>query len=51
MPATDTGMMATVEPNDVRERRRRAVRTALLLAAVAVSVFVAFVLTGVLGSR
>ena len=35
--------------NDLKERRRRAVITALLLAAVALTVFVAFILTGVLG--
>ena len=43
-------MMAAIEPDDLAARRKRAVRTALVLAAVAVSVFVAFLLTGVMGS-
>ena len=36
--------------DDLAERRRRAVKTALVLAAVAVAVFTAFILAGVLGS-
>ena len=44
-------MMTAIEPDDLAARRRKAVRTALVLAAVAVTVFVAFLLTGVMGSR
>ena len=44
-------MMTAIEPEDLVARRRKAVRTALVLAAVAVTVFVAFLLTGVMGSR
>ena len=44
-------MTTAMDPTELRQRRKRAVRTALALAAVAVAVFVAFVLTGVLGSR
>lgn len=42
--------MAADPQDDYRGRRKRAVRTALLLAAVAVAVFVAFLLTGIYGS-
>jgi predicted nucleic acid-binding Zn ribbon protein len=35
---------------DINEQRRRAVKTAWLLAAVAALIFIAFVLSGVLGS-
>lgn len=42
----------TAAPQDnLQKRRKRAVRTALVLAAVAVAVFVAFLLTGILGSQ
>ena len=44
-------MMTAIEPEDLAARRRKAVRAALVLAAVAVTVFVAFLLTGVMGSR
>lgn len=37
------------EQRDVRRQRSQAVRTAWLLAAFAVLVFVAFILSGVLG--
>ena len=37
-------------PNDIEARRSKAVRTALLLAFVAVMIFVAFILSGVLES-
>ncbi len=42
--------MTNPRPDDPAERRKRAVKTALVLAAVAVAVFTAFVLAGVLGS-
>jgi hypothetical protein len=42
--------MTDQRPDSVAERRKRAVRTALVLAAVAIAVFTAFVLAGVLGS-
>lgn len=41
--------MAPSRMDDLQERRSRAVKTAWLLAAVAVAVFTAFVLAGVLG--
>jgi hypothetical protein len=40
--------MAGIE--DIQQRRKRAVRTAWLLALVAAVIFVAFILSGVLGS-
>ena len=44
--------MMTAAPNDeLQNRRKRAVRTAVVLAALAVAVFVAFILTGILGSQ
>jgi hypothetical protein len=36
--------------DDIQERRKRAVRTAWLLAFVAAIFFIAFILSGVLGS-
>ena len=36
--------------DDLQARRARAVKTALVLAAVAVAVFVTFILAGVLGN-
>lgn len=36
--------------DDLQEQRRRAVKTAWVLAAVAIAVFSAFVLSGVLGN-
>ncbi|MEE8496378.1 MAG: hypothetical protein V3S21_07860 [Xanthomonadales bacterium] len=35
---------------DIKEQRRRAVKTAWLLAAIAGLIFIAFILSGVLGS-
>jgi hypothetical protein len=40
--------MADIE--EIQQRRKRAVRTAWLLALVAAVIFVAFILSGVLGS-
>jgi hypothetical protein len=40
--------MDAIDRDKLAERRRRAVRTALVLAAVAVGIFIAFVLSGVL---
>ena len=42
--------MTNPRPDDLAERRRRAVKTALVLAAVAVAVFTAFILAGVFGN-
>ena len=42
--------MNRAEQDNVSAQRRRAVRTALLLAAVAVLIFIAFILTGVLNA-
>jgi len=36
--------------NNIEERRRRAVKTAWVLALVAALIFIAFILSGVLGS-
>lgn len=36
--------------NDINHRRGRAVKTAWLLGAVALLIFIAFILSGVLGS-
>jgi len=41
--------MSDTQQNDLQTRKKRAVRTALVLAAVAVTVFVAFLLSGILG--
>lgn len=43
--------MAATSNDTLQARRKRAVRTALVLAAVAVLVFTAFMLTGILGSQ
>ena len=43
-------MMASAPNDKLQDRRKRAVRTALVLAVLAVAVFVAFILTGILGS-
>ena len=40
--------MDTIDRDQLEEKRKRAVKTALVLAAVAVAIFVAFVLSGVL---
>ena len=42
--------MAGIEDEDIQERRKQAVKTAWLLAFVAAVIFVAFILSGVLGS-
>lgn len=42
--------MANTEWGEYRDQRRRAVRTAWVLAGVAVMIFIAFILTGVRGS-
>jgi hypothetical protein len=42
--------MGPAEQDDIAQRRRRAVRTAWLLAAVAFAVFAAFIWSGVKGS-
>ena len=39
----------SMQPDDLNRRRARALRTAWLLAALAASIFAAFVLTGVVG--
>ena len=41
--------MSDMQQNDLQTRKKRAVKTALVLAAVAVTVFVAFLLSGILG--
>ena len=43
-------VMEMVNQGDIKEQRRRAVKTAWVLAAVAALIFIAFVLSGVLGS-
>lgn len=43
-------MMSGTQQDDMQAKRKRAVKTAWLLAAVAITVFVAFLLTGILGS-
>ena len=43
--------MNDVQQNDLQTRKKRAVSTALVLAAVAITVFVAFLLSGILGHR
>jgi len=40
--------MVKTEQGDIRQQRSRAVKTAWLLAAIAVLIFIAFVLSGVL---
>ena len=42
--------MEMVSHDDMKDRRNRAVRTAWLLAIVAVVIFITFILSGVLGS-
>ena len=41
--------MSDSQHNDMKARRSGAVRTALALAVIAVLIFVAFILSGVLG--
>jgi hypothetical protein len=36
--------------DDIKERRKRTLKTAWLLAAVAIVIFIAFILSGVLGT-
>lgn len=43
-------MMNDTQQDALQARRKRAVKTAWLLAAVAITVFVAFLLSGILGS-
>jgi hypothetical protein len=38
-----------MDPRDAKARRAGAVRTALLLGAIAAAIYVAFILSGVLG--
>ncbi|HKJ15923.1 MAG TPA: hypothetical protein VJ984_01060 [Xanthomonadales bacterium] len=47
--AAETGSIVTEEQREIRSRRTRAVRTAWILAVVALAIFVAFILSGVLG--
>jgi hypothetical protein len=47
---TEAGLMELTEHDDIRNRRRRAVKTAWALAIVAIMIFVAFILSGVLGT-
>ena len=42
--------MALTVQDDIRKKRSRAVKTAWVLALVAVSIFVAFILSGVLAT-
>ncbi len=42
--------MEIVNQDEIKERRRRAMKTAWVLAAVAALIFIAFVRSGVLGS-
>jgi hypothetical protein len=42
--------MEMTSQGDIKEQRRRALKTAWVLAAVAALIFIAFVLSGVLGS-
>ena len=42
-------MPATPPADDLALRRKRAVRTALVVAAIAVAIYVAFILSGVVG--
>ena len=42
--------MAMTDAEDFRLRRKRAVKTAWVLAFIALMIFVAFILSGVLGS-
>jgi hypothetical protein len=42
--------MEMASQGDIKQQRRRALKTAWLLAAVAALIFIAFVLSGVLGT-
>ena len=42
-------MTASWQPEDLQLRRRRARRTALVVGMLALSVYVAFILSGVIG--
>ena len=42
--------MEMVSPDDMKNRRSRVLKTAWLLALVAVMIFIAFILSGVLGT-
>jgi hypothetical protein len=39
----------SMSPHDAKARRARAVRTALVLGGIAAAIYVAFILSGVLG--
>ena len=42
--------MEMAQQSDVRKQRKRAMKTAWLLAAIAALIFITFVLSGVLGT-
>ena len=42
--------MNTIDQDQLAQQRRRAVRTALVLAVIATGIFLAFILSGVLKS-
>jgi hypothetical protein len=42
--------MEMTQPSEIKEQRKRAVKTAWLLAAIAALIFITFILSGVLGS-
>jgi len=42
--------MEMTQQSDIRKQRNRAMKTAWLLAAIAALIFIAFILSGVLGS-
>jgi len=42
--------MEMASPDDMKNRRSRVLKTAWLLALVAVMIFIAFILSGVLGT-
>ncbi|MEE4217262.1 MAG: hypothetical protein V2I48_06620 [Xanthomonadales bacterium] len=43
-------MMTGTQQDEMQARRKRAVKTAWLLAAVAITVFIAFLLSGILAA-
>ena len=45
-----TMTLPPADPNDVTVRRKRAVRTAWVVAGIAIAVYAAFILSGVLAS-
>lgn len=42
--------MSTMDRDDLKAQRNRAVKTAWVLAAIALLIFITFILSGVLGS-